>query len=91
MDLFYLPNMTWPSPLGYTIQMISASTPPNGGLLVHFADDLSWNDTLDVVAVRDTNATTVVVRVVNTVNNDLELTVTSATTFDVVDVTSGAS
>lgn len=71
--MFYLPNMTWLSPLGYSIQMISHTDQPN---LLEFHDDSSWNGTLDILAVQSKDGMTTVVRVVNTASYPVNCSLT---------------
>eukprot|EP00966_Prymnesium_polylepis_P086292 1997573-Prymnesium_polylepis.1 len=47
--IFYLPNMTWPSPLGFAVQMIS-NTSPELARVLPLVDSPSWNGTLDLAA-----------------------------------------
>merc|ERR1712232_1531919 len=70
--LFYLPNMTWLSPLGFSAQMISATYQ---SMLLPFADDERWNTSLDLLAVQSEDRMTTVLRVVNVMSEEVPVNV----------------
>jgi len=61
-QVFYLPNMVWFAPHGWSSVMISNALLPN--VLVQ-DDDKAWNHTIDVIAVVDDTYSTVAIRAVN--------------------------
>jgi len=61
-QVFYLPNMVWLSPHGWSQVMLAHSIQPN--VLVQ-DDDTAWNNTIDVIAVTDDAFRVVIIRVVN--------------------------
>jgi len=72
-QVFYLPNMTWLSPYGWSQVMISSTYQP---YTIQLEDNSSWNDTLDVVGVISEAKDIISVRVANFGQNNVNTSFT---------------